>query len=202
MGYEAQTKAVNTQAAIIQAQPPTLTIDCSTGCGNAKIDYLDPRDRHQLKIPHVTGTNDTIIGVMPNVVTGLGYVAGAVSAIRIFDDAFSSSGGNNTEVHNNSNIVGDDNVNNQDAQTSKADNNTSHSEANQANQANQQNQDNDVTNTDVANDKSTTDRNDTVNNDDNSVTNNDDNSVDNTATPTVVDPVIVTPVVVQPDVQQ
>ena len=202
LAYLHSHQAVMAQTEVMSKQPPTFSIDCSTGCGSAKIDYLDPRDRMKLVIPKVTGTNDTIIGVAPTIVKGVGYVAGAVTAIRVFDDAFGSSGGNNTEVHNNSNTVGDNNVNNQDAQTAKADNNTNQSEDNDytANQANQQNQDNDITNNDVNNDKSTHDRNDVVNNDNNSDnSNNSNNSQQNqTATPTVVNPVTVDPVVVNP----
>lgn len=166
------------QLQAVQAHKETLIVDCKDGCGKARISYTDPRDIPRVTGSKVTGTNDVIIGVAPAVTRGVGYVAGAVSAIRIADDIFKNSGnGERTENHTTNINNGDNNTNNQTLTASQ-------SEAND-NQDNDYttSQDNSISNTDVSNDKSVTDRNDTVNN---------DNSQQNqTATPTVVNPVVI-----------
>lgn len=122
MGYDAQVKSADIQAVIMREQPPTFSIDCSGGCGSAKIDYLDPRDRHKLVIPKVTNTNDTIIGVAPAVTKSVGYVAGAVTAIRVADDLFSSAGGGD-EIHSTNITNGDGNTNDMGTTVSRSNSN-------------------------------------------------------------------------------
>ena len=198
------TQLSNTSVAIaslqyqaLQSHKDTLNIDCTKGCGSAIISYTDPRDLPKVTGMRVRGTNDVIVEAIPPLTNAFTSAVIGVSAIRIMDDAFHAAGGNNTEVHNNSIINGENNSNDMSATTSKstADNNTS---------SNDNNQDNDVANTDSYNsndnnqadsnnDNSQVDSNDNNSSqDDNSLINQDDNSQQNqTATPTVVNPVVV-----------
>lgn len=99
------------QAKAVAVRRDTLTVDCSQGgCGNAKITYIDPRDRQQVTGVKVKGTNDVIVGVAPQVVSIVGWVAGAVAAARIVDDVMAASGGNNTTTHNTTAVIGDNNT--------------------------------------------------------------------------------------------
>ena len=109
MGYDAQMRIAEIQAQAIISKKETLIIDCSNGCGNAVIKFTDPRD-NKFSVPAVTNTNDVVKAVMPSVVTGIGYIAGAVAVTRVIDDVMAGAGGNNTTSHNTTSVVGDDNT--------------------------------------------------------------------------------------------
>jgi len=107
MGYEAQARIVEAQSKIEVKE--TLTVDCSQGCGNAKVSYTDPRDRRVI-VPTVTNRNDVVKASIPDVITGVGYVAGAIGVTRILKSFSNNMGTGNTTTSNTNVINGDSNT--------------------------------------------------------------------------------------------
>lgn len=106
--YQAQAAIVEAQASVKEVD--TLTVDCSRGCGAAVIRYLDPRDRKQITVPKIRGTNDAIVEVAPSATKIVTWTVGAFAATRIVDDVMANIGGGNTTTHNTTTVSGDDNV--------------------------------------------------------------------------------------------
>lgn len=128
LAYDAQTKIVEAQSKISVKE--TLTVDCSQGCGNARISYTDPRDRRVI-VPTVTNSNDVVKASIPSIITGVGFISGAIAGTRILKAFANNMGSGNTTTENNNITNGDDNnstVNN--SKTDSADTTVSSSEDN------------------------------------------------------------------------
>lgn len=184
LAYDAQTSVVREQAS--QEQVPTLSIDCTLGCGKTKIVYIAHEDRQQIKIPTVYGTNATIIGVAPTVSnalsTGFQWGFGYLGVKALTENL----GGGNVNTHNTNTISGDKNTLSANPTLDVSKTTTG-----------------DTTSTVGDSDRSVNDSYNPINNSqqnqqDNNAVADSYNPVDNsqTATPTVVDPVVVDPVIV------
>jgi len=153
------TEVAKQQASVAKIEIKTIVVDCTQGCGKAKITYVDPRDRQKVTGIRVHGTNDVIMSVAPSIIRGVGYVAGAIAATQIVSDLAKSSAGGVTTTTNN-NITGDNNAQTTDNAITLSESNGNQANGNQANS-----EDNDITNTttednDITN--TTTEDNDTT----------------------------------------
>ena len=196
MGYNAQVSIVQAQVGI--QNKDTFIIDCSGrgGCGSAVIHYLDPRDRSRVVVPRIANSNDTVIGIAPNIVTGIGILGAAWAATDIFGAFADSAGSGNssTTINGNNNSLSES--------SSKSGNSHEFSDSSSIDSNSSTNSTSNVD----SNDYTTTDRHDAVskptvvNQPDPVIVNQPDPVIVSTTVvnPVIVDPVIVDPVIVQP----
>jgi len=107
--------AYESQAAIVAAQTqahqePLFSLKCGSekdACKGLAFEYNPAKP--PVTVPKVTNTNDTILGVADPIVTGVGYIVGGVTAIRLADKIMDNVGNGNVHTTSVTSVVGDNN---------------------------------------------------------------------------------------------
>ena len=169
MAYDSQVEVVKAQ--VSQSQQKSLVVDCRQGCGKALVEFTHSADMNKVSVPHITNSNDALIGTLPSAMRMFTWAAAAWATTDIINSITDNAGNGNTHTTINQKSEG--------GSSSSVDLSKTESKVG------------DNINTDVANDKSQfSDSNDSStldSNDDNSqfsdsrVDDNSDNRTDNTA---------------------
>jgi len=180
LAFTSQTEVTRLQT--LKAQPKSLVVDCSKGCGYAVVTFIHHNDMQQIQVPKVRTQNDVVTETLPSIVKMVGWLGGAWAATEIISDVSRNAGSNNIEITQSGqgNTMDNSKSTAGNTETSAITDNSSLADSND-------NVDNSIVtdSNDSVDNSIVTDSNDTV-----------DNSLDNTSTPTIV--VQPAPIVVRP----